>query len=267
MKNIRLIIIEDNKLLREGIRVMVKEQKDILVVAALGDRIKVQDKIQNLKPDVLLLDCGLVNQNSLELVKSLKKKFPKLKMIVMDFLPIQYDIIQFIEGGVSGFILKDAKTDDFMDTIRSVAKGKKIFPSQLDGSVFSEIVDNAVNELLDSKLIESIRMTEVEKKIIEFISAGSSDEEIAKKLKLSVSAVKGHIHNILEKMSLNTHVQISIYKNSTGDIVNSSDVKPMKAMILKNARSKLEKIRNLKGKSKRKRKGKSTVIEVRDTGS
>jgi DNA-binding NarL/FixJ family response regulator len=247
MKKIRIIIIEDNKLLREGIRVMVKEQKDILVVAALGDKIKVHNKIRNLKPDVLLLDLGLVNQNSLELVKSLKKKFSKLKMIVMDLLPIQSDMVQFIEEGVAGFILKDATTEDFMNTIRSVAKGEKIFPSQLHGSLFSEIVDNAVNELMDSKLIESIRMTENEKKIVELISAGLTDKEIAKKLFLTVSIVRGHIDNILEKMSLSTRVQIAVYRNSGGDFFDSSNVKPKKAKILKKDRTKLTILRDLNG--------------------
>lgn len=239
MKKIRLIIIEDNKLLCEGIRVMVKEQKDILVVAALGDRIKVHGKIRDLKPHVLLLDIGLVNQNSLELVISVKKKFPKLKMIVMDLLPIQSDIIQFIEEGVSGFILKDATTEDFMNTIRSVAKGEKIFPSQLHGSLFSDIVDKAVDELMESKLIESIRMTENEKKIIKFISKGLIDKEIAKKLNLTVSKVKGHIDNILEKMSLNTRVQIAVYRNSGENSFKPSGVKPMKAKKLKKKRTKL----------------------------
>lgn len=228
MKNIRVIIIEDNKLLREGLKAMIKRQKDILVVAALSDRIKVQNKIRDLKPNVLLLDLGLANQNSLELVKSLKKKFPKLKMIVMDLLPIQSDIIQFIEEGVSGFILKDATTEDFMNTIRAVAKGDKIFPSQLHGSLFSEIVDNAVKELLDSKLIESIRMTEIEKKIVRFISTGLTDKDIAKKLLLSVSKVKSHIDNILEKMSLNTRVQIAIYNNSGGDLLSPHGPKTKK---------------------------------------
>lgn len=228
MNEIRLLIIEDNKLLREGIKVMIREQKDMKVVAALGDRTKVHDKIRDLKPHVLLLDLGLVNKNSLELVKSLRKGFPKLKMIVMDLLPIQHDIIQFIEQGVSGFILKDASTKDFMHTIREVANGKKIFPSQLHGSLFSEIVDNAVNELMDSKLIESIRMTENEKKVVKLISSGFTDKQIVKKLGMSASILKGHIDNILEKMSLNTRVQIAVYQNSGGEILNPPDPKKVK---------------------------------------
>jgi DNA-binding NarL/FixJ family response regulator len=248
MRKIRIIIIEDNKLLRDGISVMAKKQKDIQVVAALGDRIKVHNKIRDLKPNVLLLDLGLVNQNSLDIVKSIRKKFPKLKVIMMDLLPIQYDILQFIEEGVSGFILKDATTEDFMNTIRSVAKGEKVFPSQLHGSLFSEIVDNAVNELMESKLVESIRMTEKEKKIIEFISAGFSDKVIAKKLGLTVPIVKGNIDNILEKMSLSTRVQIAVYRNSGVDSFDSKVVKPKKGeKRLKKDRNELILLRALNG--------------------
>jgi len=216
------MIIEDNKLLREGLKAMFKEHAEFQVIAALSDKINVLEKIRELKPDILLLDIGLVNHNSLRLVKSLKKKFPELKMIVMDLLPIQSDIKQFIEDGVTGFILKDATTEEFMDTIRRVAKGEKIFPSQLHGSLVSEIVDDAVNELMDSKLIESIRMTDNEKKIIDLISTGLTDEQISKNLTMEIPLVKSHIDNILEKMSLNTRVQIAVYKNSEEESVKLS---------------------------------------------
>jgi len=233
MENIRLIIIEDNKLLREGIRVMLKEHKDIRVVAALGDRINIQDKIEILKPDVLLLDLGLIHQNSHEIVKSLKKRFHKLKIIMMDLLPVQSDMKQFIEAGASGFIFKDATSEEFIDTIRSVAKGDKVFPAQMHGSLFSEIVDNSVNELLDSKLIESIRMTENEKKITGLVSAGFTNKDISKKIGLNVSIVKGYIDNILEKLSLSKHVQIAIYRNSVENSFYSSDGKRIKTKIFK----------------------------------
>lgn len=237
MKRIRLIIIEDNKLLREGIRIMVKEQKDIRVVAALGDRIKVQDKVRVLKPDVLLMDLGLVHQNSLRLVKSLKKKFTRLKIIVMDLLPIQSDITQYIEEGVSGFIFKNSTAEDFINTIKSVAKGDEIFLSHSQDSLLTEVVDKAVNELMGSDIMESIRMTGNEKKITKLIAAGLTDKEIAKKLNLSSFIVKGHTDNILEKLSLGEHVQIAIYRNSGVDSINSSEAAQGKAKKLKKNRT------------------------------
>jgi DNA-binding NarL/FixJ family response regulator len=225
LKKIKVIIIEDNKLLREGIKAMIKEHKDIEVSAALSDRAKIAEQIISLKPDILLLDLGLIHQNSLKLVKSLRKKFPNLKMIVMDLLPIQTEIRQFKDEGVSGFILKDATTAEFMKTIRSVANGEKVYPPQMHGSLFSEVVDNAVDELMTSRLIEAIRMTGTEKKITELISEGKSDAVIAKKLKLNAATVNSHIDNILEKISLNTHVQVAVYKNSNGKSIKSPGLK------------------------------------------
>jgi DNA-binding NarL/FixJ family response regulator len=87
LRKIRLIVIEDNKLLREGISAILNEQKDMQLVSALNDRIKVQDKIRSLNPHVLLLDLGLIHKNSFRLVISLKKEFPDLKIIIWTYYP------------------------------------------------------------------------------------------------------------------------------------------------------------------------------------
>jgi DNA-binding NarL/FixJ family response regulator len=157
---------------------------------------------------------------------------------MMDLLPVQSDMEQFIEAGASGFIFKDSTSKEFIDTIRSVAKGDKVFPAQMHGSLFSEIVDNSVNELLDSKLIESIRMTENEKKITELVSASFTNKDISKMLGLNVSIVKGYIDNILEKLSLSKHVQIAVYRNTVGNSFNSSDGTRIKTKIFKKIKQK-----------------------------
>jgi DNA-binding NarL/FixJ family response regulator len=214
LKRIRLILIEDNRLLREGINVMLKKNPDINVVAAFSDSDFIREKIIELKPNILLLDLGLANQNSLELVKYLKDKYHDIKVIVMDLVPIQEDILQFVEAGVSGFILKDATIAEFTKTIRSVAGGEKVLPPILAGSLFSQIIDYGIKELGPSKLIQSVRMTKREREIVELIAEGLANKEIAYKLNLSIYTVKSHVHNILEKMALNTRVQIAIHAHS-----------------------------------------------------
>jgi DNA-binding NarL/FixJ family response regulator len=186
LKRIRLILIEDNRLLREGISAMLKKEPDFNVVGAFGDSDFVMDKIIELKPNVLLLDLGLTNQNSLELVKSLKEEYGDVKVIVMDLVPIQEDIMRFVEAGVSGFILKDATIPEFTRTIRSVAGGEKILPPILTGSLFSQIMDYGVKELGASKLVESVRMTNREREIVSLIAEGLTNKEIAHKLNLSI---------------------------------------------------------------------------------
>jgi len=214
LKRIRLILIEDNRLLREGIHAMLKKEHDINVVAAFDDSDFVLDKISELKPSIVLLDLGLANQNSLELVKSLKDENNDIKIIAMDLVPIQEDIMRYVEAGVSGFILKDASISEFTKTIRSVAGGEKVLPPAMAGSLFSQIMDYGISEMGPTKLIQSVRMTKREREIVELIAEGLANKEIASKLNLSIYTVKSHVHNILEKMALNTRVQIAIHARS-----------------------------------------------------
>ena len=215
MKKIRLILIEDNRLLREGITVMLKKEPDMNVVGAFSDGDFDMDKTGELKPHVVLLDLGLTILDSRELVKYLKDKYKNIKVIVMDLIPIQEEILQLVDAGVSGFILKDATISEFTGTIRSVAAGEKVLPPTMAGSLFSQIMEYGMKELGPAKVIESVRMTKREREIIELISEGLANKEIAYKLNLSIFTVKSHVHNILEKMALNTRVQIAIHSQTS----------------------------------------------------
>jgi len=223
MKKITLMVIEDNRLLREGIAAMIKEQYDMKVVAALGTSENILLKISTLKPNIALLDLGLRNQNSLQIVTSVKKKFSGTKIIVMDLVPVHEEILEFVQAGVSGFILKDATVNDFLRTIRSVAQGKKILPPHLTDSLFSQIIEHAINGTKKFSLIKSVRMTKREKQVIELIADGLTNKEIAQNLHLSTYTVKSHVHNILEKLALHTRVQIAKYAHITEDVKDITD--------------------------------------------
>ncbi len=215
MKKIRLLLIEDNRLLREGLTVMLKKQQDINVVETVGNGENILAIMKKYKPEVLLLDLGLRSRSSLNLVKMVKKNFPASKVIMMDLIPVQADVFEFVQAGVSGFILKDATVSDFLKTIRSVAKGLQVLPPNLTGSLFSQIVEHAINESNPSAIIESVRMTKRERQVIELISEGYTNKEIAQNLHLSTYTVKSHVHNILEKLALNTRVQIAKYAHDS----------------------------------------------------
>jgi len=215
MKKIRLLLIEDNRLLREGLTIMLKKQKDINVVDTVGNGENILAIMKKYRPEVLLLDLGLRSRSSLNLVKLVKKNFPSSKVIMMDLIPVQADVFEFVQAGVSGFILKDATVNDFIKTIRSVAKGLQVLPPNLTGSLFSQIVEHAINESNPSTIIDSVRMTKRERQVIELISEGFTNKEIAQNLHLSTYTVKSHVHNILEKLALNTRVQIAKYAHES----------------------------------------------------
>ena len=206
---IRILLIEDNRLLREGIAELLKKQPDMNVVTTVGNGENILALIDKQKPNLILLDLGLRSQNSLHIVKLVKKDYPEVKIIVMDLIPLQADIFEFVQAGVSGFMLKDISVAEFLKTIRSVMEGTQVLPPHLTGSLFSQIVEHAINGLSPGKLNESIMMTKRERQVIALIADGNTNKEIAQKLHLSTYTVKSHVHNILEKLALNTRVQIA----------------------------------------------------------
>jgi DNA-binding NarL/FixJ family response regulator len=210
MRKIRLLLIEDNRLLRDGILSILKAHKDIIIIASSGDGKNSLPKIQQLKPNVVLLDLGLRSQNSLHVVEIVKKDFPEAKVIVMDLAPVQADILQYVKAGANGFILKDASLNDLLITIRTVADGSTVLPPLLVDSLFSQIVDHAVREG-KSRLKDAVRMTKREREVIEFLGEGMSNKEIGQKIHVSTYTIKSHIHNIMEKLALHTRLEIANY--------------------------------------------------------
>jgi two-component system, NarL family, nitrate/nitrite response regulator NarL len=208
MKRIRILLIEDNRLLREGIITMLKGEADFRVVAASDGNHDSLLQVGKAKPDVILMDLGLRHQNGLRVVASLTKDSPESKVIGMGLIPTQSDVLECMEAGASGFILKDATVKDFLATIRSVARGQKVLPPPLAGSLFSHIIDNALRRG-EGVQRRAVKMTKREREIIASIADGLSNKEIAQRLHIATYTVKSHVHNILEKLALHSRLQIA----------------------------------------------------------
>jgi DNA-binding NarL/FixJ family response regulator len=210
MAKIRVLLIEDNRLLREGITAMLNKQPDIKAVPSHGNS-DAYEKAMKLKPQVVLMDLGLKGQNSLKVAETIKKKFPESEIVVMDLIPVQSDVVDFVKAGVSGFILKDATLDDFLHAIRSVVKGVKVLPPPLTDSLFSHIVEHAIQAGKVDLLIKSVKMTKREQDVIELIARGCSNKEIATELNIAVHTVKSHVHHILEKLALHSRLELASF--------------------------------------------------------
>lgn len=215
MSKIRVLLIEDNRLLREGITAMLNHQLDIKAVSSSGNG-DAMEKASKFKPQVVLLDLGLRSQNSLRIAEHIKKEFPKTEIVVMDLIPTQAEVAKFIEVGVAGFILKDATIDDFLHTIRSVAEGKKILPSSLTDSLFSHIVEYAVKNGKVSRLMKAVSLTRRENEVVNLIARGMSNKEIASELNIAYHTVKSHVHNTLEKLALHTRLELANFTLTEG---------------------------------------------------
>ena len=160
------------------------------------------------------MDLGLRNENGPRIVATLAKELPKTRVIGMGLIPSQLDIIEFVEAGAAGFILKDATIDDVLRTIRSVAMGASVLPPPLTGSLFTHVIEQAVKKGKGT-LALAVRMTKREREIIALIAEGMSNKEIAERLNLATYTVKSHVHNILEKMALHSRLQIATHFHET----------------------------------------------------
>jgi two-component system NarL family response regulator len=225
IKKIKILVIEDNRLLRDGIAAMVKKQPDMHVVATIANGEKILTAVKKLKPNIVLLDFSLKNHSSLNVVKLIKKNFQNIKIIIMDLLPLQPDVLEFVQAGVSGFILKDAGIKEFFKTIRLVFQGTQVLPPNLTGSLFTQIFEHSVTESKSAVFIGSIHLTKRELQVIELISDGFTNKEIAEELRLSTYTVKSHVHNILEKLTLHTRLQIAkyVHLSEVSKIENDND--------------------------------------------
>jgi DNA-binding NarL/FixJ family response regulator len=211
---ISVALIEDNRLVREGMTAMLNQTEDFEVVAAgpSGDPALLRDA----KPQVILLDVGLWDDDSLRVAETVRKESPESKVIIMDLLPVHEDIVEFVNAGVSGFILKDATFDDLVTTIRSVAEGAHVLPPAMTSSLFSQIAKEAIVRGRAAAM-ESVRMTTREREVTGLIGEGLSNKEIAGRLNIATHTVKSHVRNVMEKLALHTRLQIAAYAHRQDD--------------------------------------------------
>jgi DNA-binding NarL/FixJ family response regulator len=209
---ITVAIVDDNRLVREALAAMLGRLPDVEVVAAASANGQVLDRAT---PDVLLLDAGLGDEDSLSVAAAIAKRRSATKVVIMDLMPTNEDIVQFVNAGVAGFVLKDATFDEFVATIRAVAAGDKVLPPRMTETLFSQIAlggDSRGRE----RVLEDVRMTRREREVIELIGEGLSNKEIAQRLNIASHTVKSHVRNVMEKLALHTRLQIAAFARRDG---------------------------------------------------
>jgi DNA-binding NarL/FixJ family response regulator len=207
---IAIALIEDNRVVLEGLTALLHRVAGLEIVhsASSADL----SHIERTQPRVLLLDVGLENGDSLALARRVGKELPDTRVVMMDLLPAEEDVREFIEAGVSGFIMKDASVDEFVKTIQSVAQGSNVLPPTMTSSLFSQIAHEMVNGRdSGSAASAAVALTPREREVIDLISEGLSNKGIAARLHVSVHTVKSHVRNVMEKLALHTRLQVAAW--------------------------------------------------------
>src|SRR3954469_11885967 len=177
---ITVAIIEDNRLVRDGISEMLGQLPDFKVVLAATSF--ETEGLREANPRVVLLDIGLQDANCLAIAETVQQEMQGARVIVMDLLPVHEELVQFVNAGVAGFILKDATVEEFVGTIRSVAEGRRVLPPRMTGTLFSQIVQAALKRDSTADVNEAVRMTAREREVVTLIALGNSNKQIANEL-------------------------------------------------------------------------------------
>jgi DNA-binding NarL/FixJ family response regulator len=212
-KSITVVVIDDNRVLREALAGMLNALPDLRAVASADADFAF---LAAAKPNVLMLDVGLRDEDSLGVATALREQHPDAKIVVMDLFPVHEEIREFVNAGVAGFVLKDASFDEFVATIRAVAAGKKVLPPQMAESLFSQIARSAHRPEL-ARTLDDVRMTRREHEVIGLIGEGLSNKEIARRLNIASHTVKSHVRNVMEKLALHSRLQIAAYSHRERD--------------------------------------------------
>lgn len=209
-ESIRIFVVDDFRLLREGLVSLLAEQKDITVIGAAANGSQVLEKILELRPEVALINIGLPGKEGLAVTQALRREAPMVKVLIFGMPDLTDNIMQCIEAGAAGYVLKEASFDHLADTIRALHRGESFCSPRLAASLFSRIAEMASEHL--ARLPQStLKLTARELDVINEVAQGMSNKEIAKRLRIEPQTVKNHIHNILDKLQLHSRLEAVHY--------------------------------------------------------
>lgn len=209
---LKVIIVEDFKLTRVGLRCALNANKDITVIAECDNAITGLELIEKYKPDVVLMDLGLPEMNGIEATIKVKEIMPNTKIIALTSHDREEEVIAALASGAHGYCLKDIDPVKLADVVRDVANGVCWIDPQVAQIALNAFPKPENTSLLPSKTGSTGRvpLTERECEVLKHLVMGKSNTEIAKELIVSVHTAKAHVCSILQKMCVNDRVQAAV---------------------------------------------------------
>jgi two-component system, NarL family, response regulator LiaR len=205
MEKIRLLIADDHKMVREGLKAFFTPGEDFEVVAEAADGVEAVEKACHEVPDVVLLDLIMPNMNGIEAATRIKKQLPNTKIIIITSSLEESQVIASIKAGASGYLLKDSSPFEIEDAIKKVHHGDTAFPSRITSIMVKEL-----NKPVKPPS-KCTTLTDREIEILKLVATGLSNQEIADKLFLSVWTVRTYVTGILDKLEVENRTQATLY--------------------------------------------------------
>lgn len=210
MKPIRILIIDDHTLFRNGIKLVLQRHEGFDVVGEAGDGLEGVKRAKQLKPDVVLLDLHMAGTGGLEALRLLVEDVPEAQVIMLTVSEDADDLLETLRSGARGYLLKNIDTDFLLESIRRAAQGESVMSPQ----IAHKLADSLRAPQKDAVAMPDIspdKLSPREREIIVMLARGASNKEIAKTLDLSESTIKIHVQGILRKLNIAKRVQAAVY--------------------------------------------------------
>lgn len=195
MANIKVLLVDDHKIVRDGIKLMLEPQAGIDVVAETDNGEQVKDILKETSVDVIVMDINMPGMDGIETTRIVKDENPDVKILALTMSSDDSHIRQMVQAGASGYIMKSAGRDELTNAIHDVMKGKHYFSDQATQSIMMDLVKNKGK----TSMPEPVHITDRELEVLQMIVKEHTNQEIAEKLYISPRTVDAHRRNLLQK--------------------------------------------------------------------
>ena len=202
---IRVFLLDDHELVRRGIRELLESEGDIVVVGESGSAQEATRRIPALRPDVAILDGRLPDGSGIDVCRDIRSVDPSIKALILTSYDDDDALFAAIMGGASGYILKQVRGNDFVDTVRRVAAGQ----STLDPAMTAQVLERVRTGPPRDRELEGL--TAQEQRILELIGEGMTNRQIAERMYLAEKTVKNYVSSMLAKLGLSSRTQAAIF--------------------------------------------------------
>ena len=208
MPKIRVLLTDDHTLFRQGVRRLLETEADFEVVGEASDAGDSVEKARELRPDIVLMDIGMPGLSSFEAARQIRKNRPETKILFLTMYEDEDYLVQCLEVGAAGYVLKDTPAPQLLTAVRDVYKGGKYLSSQ----VLGKLVEDFRSRVRDTRMRPRIStLTPREREIFKLLAEGNSVKDIAVILGLSVKTVEAHMFNLMRKRDIHNKAQLVTY--------------------------------------------------------
>jgi DNA-binding NarL/FixJ family response regulator len=186
---IRILVVDDHPLLREGIAALVGGQPDMTLIAECSNGREAIQQFRTLRPDVTLMDLQMPEMSGLDAISAIRGESPDARIIVLTTYSGDVQVVRALKAGAQGYLLKNQVHKELLDTIRAVHAGKKMLSPEASSELAEHVTDDA--------------LTPAEIDVLRLIAAGNANKRIADQLSITEETVKGRVRNILSKLGAN----------------------------------------------------------------